>query len=37
MPTFDFILMVLCIALLLIQVLTNRKLLDRAHFEYVSA
>jgi hypothetical protein len=37
MPTFDFILMVLCIALLLVQVLTNRKLLDRAHLEYVSA
>ena len=37
MPTFDFILMVLCIALLLVQVLTNRKLLDRAHLEYFSA
>ena len=36
MPTFDFILMVLCIALLLVQVLTNRKLLDRAHLEYLS-
>jgi len=37
MPTFDFILMVLCIALLLVQVLTNRKLLDRAHLEYLPA
>jgi hypothetical protein len=37
MPTIDFILLIVTIGLGYVQVLTNRKLLDRAHLEYFSA
>jgi hypothetical protein len=36
MPTIDFILLIVTIGLGYVQVLTNRKLLDRAHLEYLS-
>jgi hypothetical protein len=37
MPTFDFVLLVITMGLGYIQVFTSRKLLDRAHLNYLSA